>query len=37
LTPSVVVTNVSSGSPGQFSINGQRPDSNYFSGICLPG
>ena len=31
LTPSVVVTNVSSGSPGQFSMNGQRPDSNYFS------
>jgi len=31
LTPSVVVTPVSSGSSGQFSINGQRPDSNYFT------
>ena len=31
LTPGVVVTNVSSGSPGQFSMNGQRPDSNYFT------
>ena len=31
LTPSVVVTPVSSGSPGQFSMNGQRPDSNYFT------
>ncbi len=31
LTPSVVVTSVSSGSPGQFSMNGQRPDANYFS------
>jgi hypothetical protein len=31
LTPSVVVTNVSSGSPGQFSMNGQRPDANYFT------
>ncbi len=31
LTPSVVVTPVTSGSPGQFSINGQRPDANYFT------
>ncbi len=31
LTPGVVVTNVSSGSPGQFSMNGQRPDANYFT------
>ena len=31
LTPSVVVTNVTSGSPGQFSMNGQRPDANYFT------
>jgi hypothetical protein len=31
LTPGVVVTPVSSGSPGQFSMNGQRPDSNYFT------
>ena len=31
LTPSVVITPVSSGSPGQFSMNGQRPDANYFS------
>jgi Carboxypeptidase regulatory-like domain len=33
LTPGVVVMNVSSGSPGQFSMNGQRPDANYFSGV----
>ncbi len=31
LTPSVVVTPVTSGSPGQFSMNGQRPDANYFT------
>ncbi|MGH9476909.1 MAG: carboxypeptidase regulatory-like domain-containing protein [Terriglobales bacterium] len=31
LTPGVVVTPVSAGSSGQFSINGQRPDSNYFT------
>ncbi|MGI8741412.1 MAG: TonB-dependent receptor [Bryobacteraceae bacterium] len=31
LTPGVVVSGASSGSPGQFSINGQRPDANYFT------
>lgn len=31
LTPGVVVTPVTSASPGQFSMNGQRPDSNYFT------
>lgn len=31
LTPGVVVTPVTSGSPGQFSMNGQRPDANYFT------
>jgi hypothetical protein len=31
LTPTVVVTPVTSGSPGQFSINGQRADSNYMT------
>ena len=31
LTPSVVATPVSSHSPGQFSMNGQRADSNYFT------
>lgn len=31
LTPGVVISAGSSGSPGQFSINGQRPDSNYFT------
>jgi len=31
LTPGVVVAAASSGAPGQFSINGQRTDSNYFT------
>ena len=31
LTPGVVVTPVTSASPGQFSMNGQRPDANYFT------
>jgi len=31
LTPGVVITPVTSGSPGQFSMNGQRPDANYFT------
>ncbi len=30
LTPGVVITATSAGSQGQFSINGQRPDANYF-------
>ena len=31
LTPGVVQTKAIPGSPGQFSINGQRPNSNYFT------
>lgn len=31
LTPGVVVAAAASGAPGQFSINGQRADANYFS------
>jgi len=30
LTPGVVLTKASSSSPGQFSVNGQRSDANYF-------
>ena len=30
MTPGVVLTPASSASPGQFSVNGQRPDANYF-------
>jgi len=30
LTPGVVQTKASFASPGQFSVNGQRPDANYF-------
>lgn len=31
LTPGVVLTKTEFGSPGQFSVNGQRPSSNYFT------
>ena len=31
LTPGVVITTSNSNNPGQFSINGQRADSNYFT------
>lgn len=31
MTPGVVLTKTSFGSPGQLSVNGQRPDANYFS------
>ena len=30
LTPGVVLTKANGNNPGQFSVNGQRPDSNYF-------
>jgi len=30
MTPGVVLTSTSSSSPGQFSVNGQRSDANYF-------
>jgi hypothetical protein len=30
MTPGVVLTPASASSPGQFSVNGQRPDANYF-------
>src|SRR5262249_700733 len=30
MTPCVVLTPATSASPGQFSVNGQRPDANYF-------
>jgi hypothetical protein len=30
LTPGVVLTKASGGNPGQFSVNGQRSDANYF-------
>jgi hypothetical protein len=31
MTPGVVLTTASSSSPGQFSVNGQRSDANYFT------
>ncbi len=31
MTPGVVLTSASSTSPGQFSVNGQRSDANYFT------
>ena len=30
MTPGVVLTSATSASPGQFSVNGQRSDANYF-------
>jgi hypothetical protein len=31
LTPGVVLTKANGNNPGQFSVNGQRPDANYFT------
>ena len=31
LTPGVVLTTATESNPGQFSVNGQRPDANYFT------
>ena len=31
LTPGVVLTRATENNPGQFSVNGQRPDANYFT------